>query len=199
MVGITDFIIEIKDPYKDKIEVGDIELYIDGRLSRDRAANRFGKIISCPVSLKNDLLRPGFEIIFDATILYKQIYKEGTQESVFLVDKEKSWYKINPDLIILWRCSSENDWKGYRDNLMVEYSIKESETEQIGGAGLILSPVAASKIDTSRAVIKFINEEAEAHGVKPGDTAYVRPGYGVPFYFKDQTFHWIRTKDLLAV
>lgn len=227
MKGISHFIIEVKNPFKDTIDVGAVKLFVDKKISRDRASNRFGKIISLPVFGDETILKEGYEIIFDATILYQQIYKEGVQESIHLVNKEKSWYKIESDLIILYREKKSASWKGYKDNLMVSF-IKEDPLDKViswkkkeddfydsekvktyltDEAGqwpmaskplIITEPIKKTTVK-GKAIVKYNNDFLEEQGVSNGQEIFINPSCGIPFFFKNETVYWIRSKDVLAV
>lgn len=227
MQALKHFIIEVKDPFKDKIEVGKLELFVDKKISRDRSSNRFGKIISCPILEESFGLKPGDEIIFDATILYRQVYKEGIQESIHLMDKEKSLYKVEPDMIILFRENEKSEWKGFKDNLMVEFitekpidtviswkntdnasydspkvspllSDEAGHYQKPNDIKIITSPIK-EKIVRGKAIVKYRNEELENQKIENGQVIYMNPNAGIPFFFKNETLYWIRTKDVLAV
>lgn len=193
MQGLKHFIIEVKEPFKDKVEIGNLEIYVDKKISRDRSANRLGKVISCPILEQSFGIKEGFEIIFDATILYRQIYKEGTQESIHLMDKEKSLYKIEPDMIVLFRENDKSEWKGFKDNLMVEFI-----TEVPKSNGSIIT-IPKAEVVKGKAKVKYRNEELENEGVENGQVIFMKPTAGIPFFFKNETLYWIRTKDVLAV
>jgi len=193
MKGLRHFIIEVKDPFKDKIEIGNIELFVDKKISRERSANRFGKVVNCPILEESHGIKEGFEIIFDATILYRQIYKEGVQESIHLMDKEKSFYKIEPDMIVLFRENDKSEWQGFKDNLMVEFI---TETPKLSS-----SLIAIPKGETvkGKAKVKYRNAELENEEIENGQIIFIKPDAGIPFFFKNETLYWIRTKDVLAV
>lgn len=194
MQGIKDYIIEVKDPFKDTIEVGSVQLFVDKKISRDRASNRFGTIVNIPVFGDNTVLKIGDEIIFDATILYQQIFKEGTQDSIHLVNKEKSWYKIPSELIILHRENNSKEWKGHQDNLMVSFIKEDPKTF----SGILTGP-ATEKFVKGKAIIKYSNDYLEAQGVTNGQEVFINASCGIPFFFKDETVYWVRSKDILAV
>lgn len=223
MQGINHFILEVEKAFNDTIEVGDIELFIDKKISRDRAANRFGTIVNIPAQGKT-ILKKGYQVIFDATILYRQIYKEGVQESIHLVDKEKSWYKIEPDMIVLYRENDTAEWKGYGDNLMVSFitekpngiafkKIWDDATSSVNPSDYLLDEACCSplldkpSIITSapkethvkgKAVVKYRNAFLEENHVENGQEIFINPTCGIPFFFKNETLYWIRTKDVLA-
>lgn len=195
MKGIQHFIIEVKDPFKDTIEVGEVELYVDKDISRERSVNRFGKIISTPAFGDDVTIKDGYEVIFDATILYKQLYKAGTQESIHLVDAAKSWYKIEPDMIILFRENENQEWKGYKDNLMVSFITEKPKEVSFG---LVLTPVKET-VTKGKAIVKYGNAFLEQQEVENGEEVFINPSSGIPFFFKEETMYWIRSKDVLAV
>jgi co-chaperonin GroES (HSP10) len=194
MKGIQHFILEVKNAFKDTIEVGEVELFIDKKISRDRSANRYGKVISTPAFSDDKTIEDGYEVIFDATILYKQLYKEGTQESIHLVDADQSWYKIEPDMIILYRENSNSEWKGYGDNLMVSF-ITENPKEV---AGLITGSAKETTVK-GKAIVKYRNAFLEDQEVANGQEVFINPSCGIPFFFKNETVYWVRSKDILAV
>jgi co-chaperonin GroES (HSP10) len=194
MKGISHFILEVENAFKDTIEVGSLELYIDKKISRDRSSNRFGKIINTPFFDEDNILASGYEVIFDATILYRQLYKEGTQESIYLVNKEKSWYKIESNMIVLYRENSEAEWKGYKDNLMVSFITEKPK--QTSGLILVQSKETTVK---GKAIVKYRNAFLEEEGVQNGQEVFINPSCGIPFFFKNETLYWVRSKDILAV
>lgn len=194
MQGIKEFIVHVDKAFNDEVDFGKMKLFVDKRISRDRASNRYGTIVSSPIFSNEDSIPAGTEVVFDATILYEQIYKEGVQESIFLVDKENSYYRVEPSLIILYRANKNEEWKGYKNNLMVEL-IKEIQPEKTGS---IFIPTTTSKTLKNKAKIIYTNEELLEMGVYPGDEVFIRPDYVIPFYFKEKTLQWIRTNDVLA-
>lgn len=194
MKGISHYIIEVKDPFKDTIELGSVELYVDKKMSRDRSANRFGRIINTPVFREDDILKSGDEVIFDATILYRQLYKEGTQESIHLVNAEKSWYKIESNMIVLFRENEKQEWKGYGDNLMVSFITEQPK--QV--SGLIASHLKETTVK-GKAIVKYRNAFLEEQEVVNGQEIFINPSCGIPFFFKNETMYWVRSKDILAV
>jgi hypothetical protein len=193
MQAVHHYILEVKDPYKDEIEVGEIKLFIDKDILRDRSVNRFGKIINVPIKGKDTVLPIGYEVIFDATILYQQRYKEGVQDSIFLVDKDKSWFKILPEMIVLFRENDKSEWKGFKDNLMVAFI----KNKPVLKGDILIQP--ESEYVKGKAIVKYVNDFLEEQEVKNNQEIFINPRAGIPFYFKNETLQWIRSKDVLAV
>lgn len=194
MQGISHFIIEIKDPFKDKIEVGNVELYIDKRIMRERSANRFGVVVNSPAMGCDNPLPEGTEVLIDPTALYRQLYKEGEQESIHLVYTKKMYYKVEPDMIVLYRESAESEWKGYKDNLVVSFIEKEKEVS----FGLILTPVKET-VSKGKAIVKYRNAFLESQGIENGQEVFINPSCGIAVFFKEETVYWVRSRDILAV
>lgn len=193
MKAINHYILEIENPYRDEIEIGEAKFFIDKDISRERSVNRYGKIIGVPATETDPTLKVGFEVIFDATILYKQIYKEGIQDSVFLVDAKRSWFKIESNMIILYRENNSQEWQGFKDNLMVAF-IENKPTVK---GNLTLQP--ETKFVKGKAVVKYRNQFLAEQGVDNNQEIFINPKAGVPFYFKNETLQWIRSRDTLAV
>lgn len=193
MQAVYHYILEVKDPYKDEIEVGEIKLFIDKDILRDRSVNRFGKIINVPIKEKDIVLPIGYEVIFDATILYQQRYKEGVQDSIFLVDQDKSWFKILPEMIVLFRENDKSEWKGFKDNLMVTFI----KNKPVLKGDILIQP--ETEYVQGKAIVKYGNDFLEEQEVKNNQEIFINPRAGIPFYFKNETLQWIRSKDVLAV
>lgn len=193
MEGLQHFLVEVNDPYRDIVEIGNLELFVDKKISRDRSVNRIGKIVSCPMLQEHFGLKEGYDVMFDATVLYKQIYKEGVQESIHLVDRNKNHFKVESDMIIVYRENEKSEWKGFKDNLMVEFI---SEVPKIKTS---LITVQKEKFVEGKAKVRYRNEALKEMEVENGTEIYIKPNSGIPFFFKDETLYWIRTKDVLAV
>lgn len=193
MKGIKHFIIAVDKAFKDSIEVGEVELFINTKISRDRASNRFGTVVNTPADGEETQLKEGFQVIFDATILYRQLYKEGTQESIHLVDAEKLWYKIEPEMILLFRENEKEEWQGYKDNLMVSFV---SEKPKVPSG--LLAHTEANVLVKGKATVKYRNAFLKEEGIQNGQEIFINPSSGIPFFFKNETIYWIRSKDVLA-
>lgn len=194
MRGINHFIVEVKDPFKDKIEVGNIELFIDKQILRERSANLIGKVVNNPAFNNSNHIPIGSEVLIDASTLYRQIYKGQEQESVHLVDAKKMHYKVEPEMIVMFRESSDAQWVGYQNNLMITFIKKKSE-ERSG----ILFSTPKEEFVKGKAVVKFRNEELKNNGIENGQEVFINPSCGISVYFENETMYWVRSKDILAV
>lgn len=198
MKGVLDFIIQIEEPFKDKFKTeSGMELFGDKRWMPQQLSNRIGKIINVPFAHKTDL-KPGYEVLVDPTILYEQNYHltHGAQESIFLVDKSKMYYKINPRLIVLYRETDSSPWKGYLDNGLYE-KVEVTEKENTTKSGLIYIPEnTQKKFEHGKAKLVFGNDNSSATS---GQTVFVKEELGLEFFLDGKSYFWYRNEDVLAV
>jgi len=52
MQAFNDLIISVKRDFNDTIKVGEVDLYLDKKMSSLRAANRIGKVVKLPLMQK---------------------------------------------------------------------------------------------------------------------------------------------------
>lgn len=193
MRGINEFIIEIKEAYKDKITTeGGLEIYANKDFSYAQLSNRIGKVIGSPELFESEI-REGYEVLVDPSILYEQIYRSLKQESVYLVDREKGWYRIDPTIIVMYRENSKSEWKGYLNNLLVDRIEKEKVESKI-----IFTEETTQKFEKGKAIVKFSNKELELLGVKNNDTIHYDHQIGISFWLENKEYFWIRNNHVLA-
>lgn len=196
MKGILDFIIHIPEPFKEKFTTeSGMEFYGDKRFMPQQLSNRKATIINVPCSLET-VLQPGFEVLVDPTILYEQNFHltGGAQESIYLVDKDKAYYKINPRMIIAYRNSNMDSWIGFMDNGLYE-RIEISENEKKIGQ-LFLPESSKKKHQQGKAKVVFKNEDLEAN---IGQTVFVKEDFGIEFFLDGKILLWYRNEDVLAI
>ena len=122
MRGYNDFIIKVDYAYAKtfKTESG-LELYADARFSQERLSNRMATITETPINLEDCEIEKGYQVLIDPSIFYQNTYEaNGTQETPFTIDKNKGLYKINPSMIVCFRATENDQWKGYNESLLVE-------------------------------------------------------------------------------
>ena len=98
--GIYDFIVEQPKAFNDKITTeSGFELTANTNFSGKQLANNICKVVNTPATLESEIL-PGFEVLVD-TDIYFSVNTElgGERPNPNLIDKEKGWYKINPNSI----------------------------------------------------------------------------------------------------
>lgn len=199
MKSITDFIIHIDKPFNETFttEQG-MKLYGDKRWLADKMANRIAKVISVPLGSETPI-KVGYEVLVDPSILYEQIYNltHGVQESIFLVDKKKMWYKIQPNLVVLYRENENATWKGHLQNAVFE-RVEVKQIEAKTESSLIILPESnkVKQYEKSRARLVFGNDDLE---VLPGQEVMVKDDYGLPFQLESKHYLWFRNEDIIAV
>lgn len=201
MKGTKDFIIHIPQPFSNiiKTESG-VEIFADKRFSADRLSNRIGTVISTPINGEFEI-KEGFKVLVDPTILFEQIYKgtSGAQQSIFLVDKQKSWYKIEPSMIVLYQKNESVNWKGFQNNAIYELVEEANPEEQPKESLFIYIPETfTSKFKQDRAILKYGNDEILKE-VAPGQEVIVKPEMAIEYWIDGKTYKWFRNEDVVAV
>ena len=189
MTGLHDFIIEMDVEFNETFKTeGGFEFYMNQKISQDKLSNRFGRVVSTPVFHDTEI-EPGDEVLFDPTILYKQIYVYGTPDSPDLMDKEKKWYKIHPKGIVLYRKPGSEEWKGHLENSLVEPIMEEEPVV----SSVILAPEKKTGFVKGRARALFMNRDIEA---EKGDLLVINPNGGLPYWINGKEYWWIRNQDI---
>lgn len=200
MQGTKDFIIQIINPFNESfLTASGMELFADKRFSAEKLANRIGIVIATPLHLDCEI-NEGDQVMIDPTILYEQIYKltSGVQESIFLVDKDKCYYKIDPSMVVLYKKNESTNWKGFQENAIYEQVEIEKFEEPLESAFIFIPEVNSEKFKRDRAVLRFANESI-LEEVSVGQEVIVSDGMGIPFYIDGKTYLWYRNQDVMAV
>lgn len=192
MKGLNEFIVEIGKAFKNTITHGSLELYTDYRTKQHEQSNRRGKIVGLPMH-KDTIVKEGAEVIIDPTVLFKQTYRGKTQKSQFLVNEEKGWYRVTPDMIILYKNPGEQ-WMGHRMNLFV--TPLKNEVKKTDSGIFLPTP----KNDTEGyATVAFGNKELEeVEGVVPGDIIFYPKDRKWEFEMEGEKYLYLRNIDVLA-
>ena len=194
MKGIHDYILEIKEPFKETFKTeGGLELYANKRFSADRLSNRIAKVMATPVFFEG-VIEVGYEVLIDATILYEQIYNKKVQESIHLLDSEKKLFKIDPKLIVLYRENSQAEWKGFLDSVLVE-PIKKAAKPLT--SSLIILPEEVVEFEQNKAKIVVCNSDVTNMGIEKNDIVAIKP-LGISFWLDGKEFWWLKNDDLLG-
>jgi len=194
MQGIHDYILEIKEPFKDTFKTASgVELYANKRFSADRLSNRIGKVMATPLFFEG-IIEVGYEVLVDASILYEQIYNGKVQESIHLLDKDKMLFKIDPKLIVLYRENPQEQWKGFLDSILVEPIKKASKSLK---SSLIIIPDEEIEFEKTKATVTICNSELSEFGIVKNDTIAIKP-LGIPFWLDGKEFWWLKNDDVLG-
>lgn len=192
--GYHDFIIKSDFEYADtfKTESG-LELHLDARFSADKLANRVVTVLQVPVKLPDCEIRPGYQVMIDPSIYYRQNYDGfGDVENNFMLDRQKGIFKISPAMIVLYRETPESEWKGFNDSLMVAYDKVVVPEKKLGE--LIIEKAKEQKSDSVAQVI-YANTSED---ITAGDKIYTQGGIAVPFWIDGKEYHWINNYHVLA-
>lgn len=199
MKGIHDYIIEVKNKFNETFKTeGGAELYLDQRFSAEKLANRIAKVVSCPL-LKESELQPGYEVLIDPSIFFQQNYeKHSMNDNGYLKDAEKGWYKIPSEMIVCYRETENDSWKGHAENLLVEF-VKEEICDAKPKSSLIITETSKKEFTNGISIVKHPNKYLlEVEKVKKNDLIAIKSDVGIPFYL-GKTLYWIRNRDVLAV
>lgn len=194
MKSIHEYIIKNDTPFLDsfKTENG-TKLQGDVRFLADRLANRIADVVELPLNLLHDEIKVGYQVMVDPSIYYKQQYVVGGQmETPHTIDSKEGLYKLSADMIVLYREDDKSEWKGFEENLMVEFAKKKDRTEK---NGIILpNEKAPEKI----AKVLYSNNFLAENDIKIGDTIIVNRDCAIPFWIDGKEMHWLRNQFLYA-
>ena len=193
MQGINEFIIEIKQAYSETIKTkSGLEIYANKDFSFAELSNRIGRIISVPALAETEI-KEGDEVFIDPSILYEQTYRGEKQESVFLVDREKGWYRIEPRIIVLFK--KDGEWRGNLNNLLIErIEIPQEEIKP----SIIITETPKVKYEKNKAKVKYSNTYLEQQNIKNGDAIYYDDTMGISVWLNEVEYHWIRNEFVLG-
>ena len=192
MTGIHEFIVEIGDAFHNTLEYGSLKLYTDHRTQQQEQSNRKGKIISTPLKVETDI-QEGAEVIIDPTVLFEQYYHGKAQESRYLVDKEKGWYRVTPDMVLTYKNPDATDVLGNKENLLVQPI--DDTVEKIGSIFL----AKPKNQQESVAVVLITNKEMQEEGVTEGVHIYYNKKANWKFNFEGQDCVLLKNFHVLGI
>ena len=193
--GIYDFIVEQPKAFNETITTtAGVELFLNVKFSGKSLVNNICKVVATPLSIETEI-KPGYEIFVDSDIFFTvDTELGGERPNPNLIDKAKGHYKVAPDTIILYRENSESQWKGFRDNAIIEF-VKNEPIQQ----GLIILEIPKETTSTTNAKIVYSNKELEEEEeLNIGDEIVLLHNYAVPINIDDKAYHWIRNGEIGA-
>lgn len=197
MRALHEYIIELPKPLNDTfITENGVELYANADFSTDRLSNRIAKVISVPEYAKSDI-KEGYQVMFEPTILYKQIFQKKKTGFANYVDQKKGWFRLTPNMIVLYRKDENDTWKGAGQNLLVK-PIKVEEPKIKSKHLIIPDSVNSEKYHKEKVILLYSNQELNELGANNGDEVIIDPRGGVKFWLEGKEHWWIRTKDVFA-
>ncbi|WP_062057416.1 hypothetical protein [Aquimarina longa] len=204
MRGIHEFIIEVKEPLVHKQKLGNTEIYIDPFFDQTRHTNRIGKVISSPIALDTDI-DVGDEVLIVHTVLMSQIYRGQRADSIYLLDKERGYYRLENSLIIMYRKNHKSIWKCNDINVMVT-PIKAKKSDYKIGDLILPDNFYNTKIECNThgylkqyGIVTFLNKDIEKQGVNIGDTIFFTAYSDYEFRVDGQILYCMDNRDILAV
>ena len=190
MQGVREYIIKIEQAFKDEIKLkSGLELKVVSKLDQPKYSNRIGEVISTPARGDNHIEK-GSKVLIDPTVLFKQIYRGQYQESMFLVDKEKGYYRVEPNMVIMYQ--KDNTWYCNNHNVLIE----PIYTEVDFNSGIYLNPI--KKLKKNYGKIAYINKKLLEEGLKVGDEVIHVSNREFEFEFEGNIYFQMRDVDVLA-
>jgi len=193
MKGVHEFIIEIKQAFDNTIEYGSLKLHTDHRTKQQEQSNRKGVVISLPMS-QSTHIKQGAEVIIDPTVLFKQVYNGEMEDSRFLVDKEKGWYRVLPDMVLLYKNPRDKEFSGSKQNLFIK-PIKDEVTK----IGSIFIPKPENEQESLGEVVHGNKEISEVEGINKGAVIFYKKDRKWEFDIEGEKLVFIRNVDVLGV
>lgn len=196
MIGLQDFIIQVDKEFQDTFKTeGGIELYADKRFSQDKLATRIATVQEAP-KFYNGPIKKGMQVFIDHTIFLRETYRNnGTVENIYTIDKQSGTYKIQDELIFMYRENESAPWKCNNDNIFVEEVIEEAAEEKIGS--IIIAP--SKPIRKGIHVVVYDNKALNDLGVKKGNKVIVNEKLRMPISIEGKQYYQLNNKDIFAV
>lgn len=191
MQSIRNYIVKSEFEYEQSFttEAG-IQLFADKRFSAERLANKTVTVVELPADCNDDTLKPGYELMIDPTIYYMQNYdNRGDVENPLMVDRKKGLFKVDAGMIVLYRETSESEWKAFGINML---AIMDTKTEEKKVAGIV------SNVTTTKIKAAFVNEELKNEGLCEGDEIHIKEYMDVPFWIDGKEYKWLSNAHILA-
>lgn len=197
MKALHEFIIELPKPLNDTfVTENGVELYAHKDFSVDRLSNRIAKVVSVPAFLECDI-EVGYQVMFEKTILHKQIFQGVKQGYTNYVDKDNKLFRITPNMIVLYRKDENSEWKGFGKNVMVK-PIKEDKLP-IVSEHILIPENTKEAYKKDRVKLIYANKDIEEMGAKNGDEVIIDPQGGIPFWFEGVEYWWLMNSHIYAV
>lgn len=199
MKGTKDFIIQIDNPYSETFKTeGGVELYGNVDFTTERQSNRIAKVVGIP-SLYESEIKVGFEVLIDASPLYRQIYEGTKQYYQNIVDARDNIFHLPKDMIVCYREKQNSDWIGFGENSLAEPLFEAQKVERKIETNLILPETVTTPKYNGKVKIHYTNSDLKKEGVANGDTVYMNSIGGVDYWLDGKLFWWVRNRDLIGL
>ena len=198
MTSIYDFIVEIPKSHTDEVtlEKSGLVLKYDVRFNQGEHTNRIGKVISCPAKL-NTVIKEGYTVLIDKNLVTFQVHSDSlTNKSVFLVDAEKGWYRVPPNMIYLYKETIHADWVCPAPYVFVK-PLKSENVKSKGG--LVISAFDDYKGNKEQyGIVKYLNNQARNFNLKEGDKVFYKKDREYEFKIDGEILYHMDNSDVLA-
>lgn len=199
MKGTKNFIIQLDEIYSETFKTeGGLELIGNVDFTAERQSNRIAKVVGIP-SLYETEIKEGYEVLIDASPLYRQIYNGNKQWYQSMVNEDKNQFYLEKDMVICFRENKDAEWKGFLKNCLVKPIMEEAKIEKKTNSLLILPETVSKPKFSGKVNMTYSNTELNELGVKNGDTLYMDIRGGIDYWIEGVKYWWIRNKDLFAL
>ncbi len=198
MIGIKNFIVHIPQRFSETIKTkSNVTIYGDRRFTPKEQANTIVEVIETPLDYVGPV-KKGYRVIIDFITVMAQTYKDGENYSPDLVDREKSYYKVDPTLIIAYQKSTESKFKACHGSIICTKVLEEEPTAVKKKSILIIPETAKRKFKKDVLKVYISSEESEELDVMEDDIISVRPLTTVDIRINGEKFQWVRTRNILC-
>src|SRR5690606_8011727 len=98
-------------------------------------------------------------------------------------------FRLDPNMIILYRENSDSEWKGHLENCMLEPI--QNNKEKVVSSFIIVPESSIPTYEKERAILKYANQELIDLGANNGDEVIIHPAGGVKFWIEGKEYWWI--------
>lgn len=199
MQGVNHFIVHVPESHNEHLKTkSGVKLLADKRHSTNLTANKIFEVVEIPLKY-NGPIKKGWWLMVDPSIVFEHTYeKGGKQESQYLINRKKRHFKVEPQLIIAFRETDGSKWEGFEDNVICETLKSESKNYEKVGSIYILE-AKTPKSNRGQMKICVGNKNIFDLGVFESDIVFVNQQYSVPLNIEGVNYHWLRTKEILAI
>lgn len=187
------FIIESSHEFNECFTtVGGLVLFGDKRHLQNRLANQIAKVVALPLLDIEDEIQVGYEVFIDYSTFLRFISDSGVIENNYTIDKDRGLYKIPASMIYLYRRNASDEWRGYRDNLVVTSSL----TSEGGTSNLVNIVWEKPKKEY---FLEVLNDELIDCDVQKGDKVLCNTEQLLPIFMNGKEVFHLRNRDVFAV
>lgn len=198
MKPISEFIVEIPNSHNDivKLKGTDIELKVDVKFNQGDYTNRVGTIVAVPMKFKTHL-KEGYLVMIDKNLVTFQVHSDTLiNKSMFLVDEEKGWYRVPPEMIYMYKQSAECEWQCPAPYAFIE-PIKNKEIQTKGG--LVHKALNGYKgFKEQYGIVRYMNNALKEQGLNIGDTVFYKKDREYEFKVNGVLLYHMDNGDILA-